>query len=204
MLFSDSDGNLDMQLVDTAGTTVASGTSFSNNELIEINALDAGDYYIRVYPRGASDTGNSYDLRWTTKPDDAYEDNDSILNPYDLSTHAGVWLEGVDGEGAAYDDDWYKVTVPAGTGRLSISLRFSNSDGNLDMQLVDTAGTTVASGTSFSNNELIEINALDAGDYYIRVYPRGASDTGNSYDLQWTTISGPIGYPNCNLDDTIE
>lgn len=94
--------------------------------------------------------------------DDSFEQNDDPEHAADISTgkHA---LEGL-------DDDWFRFEARE-TGMLSVVI--NGTSGNLDLVLFDDDATTELDGSAGSgSHEEIEFE-VTAGDYLIRVQPRG-------------------------------
>jgi hypothetical protein len=78
------------------------------------------------------------------------------------------------------DDDFFKISTCKGI--LAISITFSNSNGNLDLQLYNSSGNLIAESDSISSNtEEISYNVETPGDFYIRVYSGICSK--NTYTL---------------------
>lgn len=115
--------------------------------------------------------------------DDAYEENDTLNDAYNISAYNGIWLSTVGGQGVMLDDDWYEISV--GDGLLEIDLTFSNMEGDIDLYLHDAAGGQLAASEGIVDNEHISFGVLTGtGTYYIRVSAFPAA-TGNLYDLMW-------------------
>jgi Bacterial pre-peptidase C-terminal domain len=92
----------------------------------------------------------------------------------------------------ANDIDYYKVHVATGQ-TLDFKILFKNKNGDLDLQLYDSSGTSlVAESRSFDDDEEIKCpndsgmsptcTMLSAGDYVVRVFAPVAGDT-NVYRL---------------------
>lgn len=138
--------------------------------------------------------------------DDSFDDNDTCATAVDLGS--GSYSDLVV---KSLDPDWYKFTVGIAN-PLDITATFTDSQGNIDIQLYDACGgNVVASGTTVTNNESIHYNNVGANHtYYLRVYL--SDDTRNEYGL---TVSGAsvdcnentlpdecdtdCGLPGCNL-----
>lgn len=119
--------------------------------------------------------------------DDVYEQNDTQADAYDLSGQEGVWLSAVDGLGVQSDDDWYQIEVSPGAESVRVDCRFTDADGDIDIELLDASGDQLADSTGTSDNEFIEYADPDAGTHYIRVY---YDNEGNTYDLWWDDVEG--------------
>lgn len=92
--------------------------------------------------------------------------------------------------GNAEDHDFYRFTVPAGTGNVEIRISTAyRVGGDLDLRLYDKAGAMLARSTGFGNDEVIgcpgispACPTLAAGDYVFEVYPAVAGSV-NRYTL---------------------
>ncbi|MDJ0832285.1 MAG: pre-peptidase C-terminal domain-containing protein [Gammaproteobacteria bacterium] len=184
-----AEGNLGVELYNSLGDSIIFSNGNQDDELIVTDVVVAGTYYIAVYNNDTY-TGQTYTLRWagsastSTSGDDAYEENDmpgeAISLPSDtlLNTIAGA---GIANEN---DDDWYRISLSPGTTQVTVDLTFSQSSGDLDVELYDASGTTLLGGAySVDDNENLVLDVSDSGVYYIRVY--AYSGTGVTYDLQW-------------------
>lgn len=68
---------------------------------------------------------------------------------------------------------------------LQVSIQFSDTTSDLDMTLVNEAGTNVAGSYSVSDNESVSYTVPATGNYFIRVYDYDGN--GNAYSL---TVAG--------------
>ena len=84
--------------------------------------------------------------------------------------------------------DWFSFsTATAGTAAQSVSIRFQNARGDLDLELYDASGQLVRVSNGTGDVETVSLDGLGAGTYYVRAYGyRGV--TNPSYTL---TISPP-------------
>ena len=122
--------------------------------------------------------------------DDNYEQNDTRLTAYDLSSQEQTFLTSINGTGIQYDDDWYKIDVTSGFNRIKIDCTFTHADGDVDIALYDGAGAFVTASTGVQNDEHIDFDVAPAGGiYYIKVY---FGDAGNDYNLWWDDIQPTI------------
>src|SRR5690606_4040614 len=91
------------------------------------------------------------------------------------------------GEGG-YDgsrDDWYSFVASEGTA-VTISMLFIDAEADLDLQLIDSDGSTVLkSSTGVVDNEEIVYGFSEGGTYYLRcfVYSGAPSDAMADYTL---------------------
>jgi hypothetical protein len=122
----------------------------------------------------------------TTPTDDAYENNDTQTTAYNLGTLTAART--VSSLVMADAADWFRFTTSAtGTASSTVSISFTNSQGNLQLALYNSAGTLISTSAGTSNSESVSLNGLAAGTYYVDVY--GASGATNpSYSL---TVNPP-------------
>lgn len=120
--------------------------------------------------------------------DDAYEENDTRATAYDLSGDEQTWLSTISGLGIQADDDWYEIYVSSGYENVLIDCQFTDSDGDIDIQLVNSSGTVLDESDSTSDDEYIDYVVPSSGTYYIRVH---YGDAGNSYNLWWDDVQPP-------------
>ena len=66
-------------------------------------------------------------------------------------------------------------------------MKFSHSEGDIDLTLYGSDGEVINSSTSSDDNEMIEYQVLQSGYYYIKVF---YGDKGNLYDMRWNAVAG--------------
>ena len=115
--------------------------------------------------------------------DDSLEPNDvcSAASPVATGTYSPL-------QSLAANDDWYRITVQR-NGTLTVSLAFTNANGNLDMRLFDGCpGSQVGISAGTTDGESITYkNTGTTRDFYVRVYL--SSGTCNTYSMT-LAISG--------------
>ena len=182
-LFTHSEGDIDICLVDSQGNLVSCSTGVWDNENIDVVVPASGTYYIQVY---YDDEGNTYDLWWKDyppPPDDAYEENDTLETAwYPGWDWEDEWLSNISGLGIQSDEDWYEIHVSPGYELVSVQCLFTHSEGDIDICLFDSQGNFVSCSTGVWDNERIDVVVPASGTYYIQVYYDNAR---NTYDLWW-------------------
>jgi hypothetical protein len=164
---------------------------------IAIASLATGCSLILDFSDGAIPTDASIDSRFSQAECDFAEPNDSAASAMPLvsPTTAAICASGSD------DHDFYRVTVPAATTQLTVTLNFiTSATGDLDLRLLDVTGSTVhSSSVGFDNTEQIVCPgasptcALGAtppipeGDYIIEVFP-AVNGAQNRYDLTFVAM----------------
>lgn len=69
------------------------------------------------------------------------------------------------------DQDYYRFYLPAtGTSSDFVRIEFSHGAGDLDMRLLNSGGSVLASAESTNNFEQISLNGRAAGYYFVQVY----------------------------------
>ncbi len=179
--FTHSQGDLDLMIYDSDGDTVAYSLSMTDNESASVTAPASGTYYLHIY--GYAGAQNSYTLSVTITPaascsDDGYEDNDTRATAYTVDDGYLGGLQICSG-----DDDYFDAYLYTGD-QLSVTINFTHSGGDLDMQLFDPSGGILQSSTSSSNSETVSAAAASSGYHAWRVYGVGGDE--NSYSMDVT------------------
>ncbi len=167
-------------------------------------SLAPGTYYVGWIidaNNTAGETNENNNIDYHTTPltvvrgDDSYEENDTYTTATNLSNNKNQWLNTINGYGRQMDDDWYRISVPSNLRRVQIDCQFTDADGDIDLRLYSSNGTSVVGGSgSTSDNEAIDVVVPSSGTYYIRVY---FGNQGNDYNLKWNSIAPPF----INLND---
>lgn len=187
--FTHAQGDLDLELYNSAGTRVRVSQGITNSEAISLAGFAAGTYYVRVFGyRGTTNPNYSLGVNLSkaapvTVADDAYENNDTQATAANL----GTLTSNASLSNLALSDtaDWYRFTTTAtGTSTNTVSLSFQNAQGNLALQLYNSSGTVIASSNGIGNSESISLAGRAAGTYYARVYSAtGARNPNYSFQI---------------------
>ena len=187
--FNHDNGNLDMELYGPDGTTkVAHGVTDTDDEYISHTASETGLHYLRIFGMGGAQ--NTYDLAVDVVPqgvscqDDNFEQNDSraAARPIVAGTYANLRI-------CSGDEDWYRIEMEQGNS-LVANVFFTNSMGDLDAYLYKgDATSSYKSGTSTTDNEVLNAPNLEAGTYYLQIV--GYQQDENNYSLRLET-SGAV------------
>jgi hypothetical protein len=182
--FTHALGDIDVQVEDIKGASVGGSSSSDDNEFIDVT-LDPGTYYIKVYLySGATQQGNDYSLEVSSGAapvcvSDSFEPNNTDATataaPIGASTGLNV---------CEMDDDYYSLSLGAGS-MIDVDITFLDTEGDVDLQLLDLSGAVLAYGTSVSDDETISYTATNAIDVLVRVYLYGDAGPmfGNNYDM---------------------
>ena len=185
--FTDGEGDIDLLVANASGATVASSTTWTNDEHIDYLAPAPGVYYIRVFTTGSMSGLQTYDLVWhANKSDDTHEEDDYRLR----SNEKGPFAANTWHDGTSWDPDVYVIEVPVGHLQFDVDCRFTHAEGNINVHVRDENLLSLPGGVgeSTTDNEFLTVTPPGAGTYYI--YVEAASGyTGQNYDLLWTPIA---------------
>jgi hypothetical protein len=174
--FSHSEGDLDLRLLDSAGTILASSAGTMDSESAQHCMGDGGRVYAQVLGYRMAEGG--YSLRVTRMAgaccaDDAGEPDDSASSARRIEGTA------FDGTVCPEDDDYIAVPI-LGASRVEITLVFDGGIGDVDLELYAPGSSTpLARSTGTGDMESISATVTTAGTYAIRVY--GYSMAANTY-----------------------
>lgn len=123
--------------------------------------------------------------------DDALEQNDTCETA--RVTSAGSYSNLIV---KSTDEDFYRFTLPTGA-TLNATVTFTHSNGDIDLQLQNPCGSTVASSTTTTNSESISyLNNGASAAFNLRVFL--AADTRNGYSMT-ITINCPVPGPTSGV-----
>jgi V8-like Glu-specific endopeptidase len=167
--FNHSLGDVDVALLNAAGTVIASSTGTTNTETIIFGLTRGSTYGIRVYGyQGATNPSYTMTLDGPDVPADGYEANDDFGSPADLGAITGFAANDLTIH-ASGNADFYRFTSP-GSGGASVNLAFTHIDGDVDMALYTDTGTFIDSSTGTTNTETINFTAAQGASYVLQVY----------------------------------
>lgn len=162
-----------LKMYDIDGTTQLgtaqnnTGTTISFN----VNNRAAGQYYIRIYPNGSSDSCH-YTLTATLTPaayDNDAEPDDSPGTAQPMTENSSVTGHiGYQYNGGSYDQNDYYVFTTSHDG--NITLNYSNLVGAYNViYLYDIDGTTELASAAGYGSAILNAGGLAAGTYYVKV-----------------------------------
>lgn len=181
-----------------------------NGQTTEATSFGSGGYQIELEPGTYSATATGGGLRYTQRMSNIVVDDVNVWKNwiYDPEVIPPDTLESNNSTGAATqltgeqqsfsglnihnssDTDYFKLTS-RGSGAGTFSIQFSNSAGNLDLQLLNSSGSVIASSTSTGNSESITHGLSVDTVYYVKVIGSGGATNGN-YSL---TVNPPDPSP---------
>ena len=171
----------DVQLLNSSGAVIQG--SYGEGSLSEsiIRTLNAGTYYVRVYPYSGS---TNYSLALSATATDLTDGAGNTLgDARNLGTLTGRRSFN-DAVGSSDTNDYYRFDL---TQTRNFSLALDDLSADADVQLLDSNGQVLqSSALSGTRSEQIS-RALSAGTYYVRVYPYSSANT--NYKLTLSTAA---------------
>lgn len=174
----------DMQILNSAGTVIGSGTGSTATETVTLNNQAAGTYYIRVFGFNGANSATCYTITATAT---VVTGCSSI---YDVSTNGTIggaatipFNTNITGLISPTGDiDNYKFVITTG-GTITITL--TTLPGDYDLKLLNSAGTQLAiSQAGGTTSETIN-RTMTPGTYYAQVYGfNGANSSTVCYTLK--------------------
>ncbi|MFM6217212.1 MAG: pre-peptidase C-terminal domain-containing protein [Dolichospermum sp.] len=189
--FPGSSGDIDLRLYQADGTYITGSIGTGDEELISLEELAAGDYFVQVY--GYDGATNTYSLQTslptTTITGDEFEPNNTQLTAKDFGLISGI-REWENLSITSGDQDWFKFRLgTTGSEGNFLKIAFTHSLGDVDVKLYNASNVEVASSTGVGDEEEISLQGLAAGDYFVQVYGYNSA-TNPNYSL---TINAPGG-----------
>ncbi|MEP4196096.1 MAG: calcium-binding protein [Aliishimia sp.] len=157
-------------------------------ELVRESA-EAGTYYFTVTGYEGPFT---YDINWETgfaSTDDAYEDNDTRREPFDLSSQDGVWLSQYAGVGVFSDGDHFEFETSADAVGVEFEVLLDADQSALNFQLYDvTNAAYVDTILSAQGDMSIANHHGEAGAVTYLVNVQGEYED-QVYDFMWRSLT---------------
>jgi hypothetical protein len=193
--FEHSLGDVDLQLLDRNGLLVRSSTLAANEERISLAGLPIGDYFIRVY--GNSNARQQYYKLGLSVPvvevdADFYEPANNRLSAYELRTVAGSFSLDYLTIHNSTDEDWFRFNTTAqANADHFVGLLYRAGDGDVDLELYDSAGAFLVGSSVNDNWERISFAGRQAGTYYLRIRST-AGRVNSQYSLGFSLPQGVV------------
>jgi hypothetical protein len=196
--FDPTEMNLDVQIADTAGATMAEANFvLVAPEYVSVVVPQTGTYYVAVFPRDTTDrAGAGYDLTVELDspggcaPDTQEPNNNGTTQARALSAGTLTALSTC----TVNDYDWFRVDLVTGQ-TVTLDLLFDNAEGDIDAWLLPAPTVNdinvfnnnfLVRGITADNDENLTFTASSTGSYYlvVKMYQDGGgARIGNVYDL---------------------
>ena len=193
--FIHASGNIDIQLLDAASTSVIAFSSSQQNIELMNELLSPGSYAVRVYSPSGDTNVYGIDIMAVTNggscPSDALEPlgNDTFCGPDIQDIVASPYFMTSLSIHDPADLDYFCFDI-ADLTTVDIKVSFFHSFGNIDMELLDSSQGVMAGSYSQNDNETLSV-VLRAGQYSILVF--GAFDPGVTDNCYSIDVSGALG-----------
>ena len=123
---------------------------------------------------------------WQLSHDDCYsirfEPNDFREFAADIGVGPGIHLDNV-ALASPTDRDWYKFTVLRPTDSINVQAIFRNAAGNIDIDVVTPDGRLLGRSATSRDRELVTLQDVQPGTYYVHVYGHMPETQPNNYKL---------------------
>ncbi|QJB28663.1 PPC domain-containing protein [Limnospira fusiformis] len=188
--------NANVIVFDSSGRPVMTGFNPDRESEFLSGELEAGDYKVQVFPAGAAQT--NYFLKMNAVPTEPKPEERPTVDPITGEDPDGTLETATDlgslnsdfrtprdrigfmEDGVRDVNDYYRFTLNE---PQSLTIMLDGMRQNADLELLNSSGGMIDSSNQRGNNTDIITQNLDAGDYYLRVYPVGMAQT--PYNLEF-------------------
>ena len=160
----------DMSLLNSAGAVIVTSNKSGTTAESIAQTVAAGAYYVRVYPYSGS---TNYTLSLAAVANVPPPDNagNALATARDIGA-LGTAVSFSDYVGTLDANDYYRFTVALPS---NVTLAMNGLTSDADMSLLNSAGTVIVTSSKSGTTAESIASTLDAGTYYIRVYPYSGS-----------------------------
>jgi hypothetical protein len=189
----------DVRLFNSNLTAIAISENGNNTAERITRELNAGTYYIRVFPYGGANT--NYNLTVSSVPlapaDNAGNDP-ATARAITVGSTATTYRDWV---GSTDNNDFYRFSL-SNTSNFNLGLTGLTADADVQLLRSDGISVITSSAQNGTTPETISSQPLSAGTYYIRVYPYGGANTNYNLAVSATTqTSNNLGFNSFNIFD---
>ncbi len=173
--------DFDMVIYNSAGTQIGSGAGGTATESVTLNGQAAGTYAVKIFGYNNALSPTCYTLTVTatavTNCSTAYEPNNSIAAaatiPLGTTISSAI--------SSSTDQDYFKVTTTSvGTHQFALA---GPSGVDYDLNVYNSGGTLIGSGTGSTATENVSITNLAVGTYTVRVFGYNGANSPTCYTL---------------------
>ena len=197
LTFSHNVGDLQLNVYEWNGLNnwmVDYSHSNSNNEQVIFNVTSSTTYYVQVFSSGGA-SNYSFSVQSTATPPpptptvDVNEPNDSFTAATAVGTSLPYSQTNLSIHNST-DDDFFSFPAISGV-TYWVNISFTNSNGDLDLELYDGSQSLVDTSSSVTDDESVSDTPSSNMTMYAYVY--GWASAINNYDI---TIEGSSGGSN--------
>ena len=133
--------------------------------------------------------------------DDFFEPNNSQSLAKPISVGLYDELSVCDTTSSPQDQDWFEISLVTGQ-TLAITLTFTHSQGDLDIQVYNAAGQLVVEASSTTDNELLTYPINQPQTLYVRVFGVDQAVFNSAYVMEISTAGVACTDDNYEPNDT--
>ncbi|MCA9260242.1 MAG: pre-peptidase C-terminal domain-containing protein, partial [Planctomycetales bacterium] len=186
--FLHSQGDLDLEIYDSAFQLLGRSNSQTNNELVRIPVELGENYYVKAFEFTTIGTVPNYVLQISEILPDALEGGSGNNGPTSATALGQGFIQNLTLH-RSDDEDWFAFTAP-NDGNLRVAAEFAHVEGDLDLQLLDAESNVLTSSSSGTDNESL-FRALSSGEQvFVRAYG-AAQSVQPGYSLGLTFTQAP-------------
>lgn len=194
------DADANVQILDSDGSVVfQSRKRGKRREVIDAN-LEAGEYFVRVLPKGAAQT----DYRLSLNADPIAGGSDDVVPGISLGS-LGAEETVINDEigftrgGQRDENDFFNFTLEEDS---DVSLTLDQLKANANVQIWDGTGETLLLQSRNTGRQGETINAvLEKGDYVVQVLPQGRARTSYRLGLSADEVLPPEELPGADVGE---
>jgi len=192
------DKNANVQILDSDGSVLFKSTKPGKRREVIDAELDAGEYFVRVLPKGVAQT----DYRLSLNADPITDDE---LPGVSLGVLGEVTFTdeiGFTRGGQRDKNDYFNFTLDQDS---DVSLTLDQLKGNANVQILDDKGKTLLLQSRNKGRQEETINTiLEKGDYLVRVLPQGRARTSYRLGLSAEEMLPPEKLPGTDVGDLLD
>jgi hypothetical protein len=179
-----------VQLLNSTGSVISSSTNTGKTSESISATLNAGDYFVRVFPNGSISTNYQISLTANAVPTDGA--GNTLSTARNLGTLVDATQTMSDAVGTGDTDDYYRFSL---LNNSNFSLALNGLSNDADLRLLDRNGNFIKSSLNGGTNAESISATLNAGDYFVHVFPYGSINTNYNLSLTATSIIAPSPDP---------
>ena len=193
---------LDDALLQTYTVKSISGNGVKSYS-VELDKLTVGAHMIKVVVdstdaiKEESETNNTFTQRFVVAGiDDAYEPNDVRETAYNIGALVETQTFSLYA-GSSSNEDWFRFSLPeegTSAGRIVATYEHVSGQADVDLYLYDEQGNEIAYSNRATGSEMISLNKLAAGVYYVKAY--NCSNVQSSVPYELTFYPATVAKPN--------
>ena len=189
------DQNADVRLLESNGKSVIvqSANPGKEKEVID-KTLPAGTYFVQVYPDKDAQTKYKLSMSASTIIEDADGKIGGAKDLGQITAKGKPWKGdiGIQESNQRDVNDYYRFQLIGANNQLNVVLEGLKGDANIELLGSDGKEILGSGNTKGNKSEKID-QSLEAGTYYLRVFPQGTAKTNYNLKVTADAIADPDG-----------